>query len=282
MKRHILGILTLFISLAAFATGQDGDVIYINGSEYINGTKWTLLGKPIYKDSILTKALEASLPKKGYVTSNWSGYTAYWSIANNKLYLDNICCDDSPLPSETLHRIFRKYMDGNRIVATWFTGNIRVGKGNLVYYVHSGYTRNYEEEQIISLSKGKVTDVKVFHNYMKDGLSFDNFRPSIDIQDPEVRNKLFPIHPERYPDLKGVERIRTIVMDAAVDSTGHLVKCKVKATFERNGQKVEHPAFAAEIEEQLKAYYPWRVYFINGEFVSHIKGTVIPFRLYFK
>ena len=282
MKRHTLSFLMLFVSLATFATWQEGDVIYINGSKYIDGSKWELLGKPIYGDSILSDALEASLPKKGYVTSNWSGYTAYWSIAKDKLYLDSIYCDGSPLSPETLHRIFRKYMDGNRIVATWFNGKIRMGKGNLVYYEHSAFNRNYEEEQIISLSKGKVTDVKVFHNYMKDGLSFDNFRPSIDIQDPKVWNKLFPIHPERYPDLKGVERIRAIIMDAVVDSTGHMVKCKVKATFKRNDQKVEHPAFAAEIEEHLKAYYPWRVYYINGEFVSHVKGTVMPFRLHLK
>lgn len=284
MKRHILFILTLFASLATFATGQEGDYIYIDG------TKWNLLGKPIYGDSILSKALEASLPKeRPIITSNWSGYTAYWSIVKDKLCLDSICCEIDAAGSEkeitvslspdTLHRIFCKYLNGKRIVATWYNKNIRVVRGHKVYYEHMGYERYHEEEQLISLSKGKVTDVKVFHNHMTDGLSFDHFRPSINIQEPGALNKLFPLHPERYSDLEGVKMVRFTVKDAVVDTTGHMVKCNIEATITRNGQKESHPAIAAEMEELMKAYYPWRVYFINGEYSSHIKGSRLVYRL---
>lgn len=284
MKRHILSFLMLFASLATFATGQEGDYIYIDG------TKWNLLGKPIYGDSILCKALEAALPKnRRMVTSNWSGYTAYWSIAKNKLYLDSICYETYKagtekeymvsIPSDTLHRIFRKYLSGKRIVATWYNKDIRMVRGRQVYYEHMGYERYHEEEQRISIQHGKVTDVKVFHNYMKDGLSFDSFRPSVNFQEPGAFRKLFPLHPERYSDLEGVKTVRFIVRDAVVDSTGHMVKCEIEATTTRNGQKESHPAIAAEMEELMKAYYPWRVYFINGEFSSHVKGKLIQYRL---
>ena len=114
---------------------------------------------------------------------------------------------------------------------------------------------------------------------MKEGLSFDSFRPLVNFREPEAYRKLFPLHLERYSDLEGVKVVTFIVRDAVVDSTGHMVKCKVEATSKRNGQQESHPAIAAEMEELMKAYYPWRVYFINGEFRFHFKGKRISYRL---
>ena len=71
MKRPLFFFAFMLATIATHATGQEGDIICIDG------TKWELLGKPIYADSSLAKNLEAALPKgRGTVTSNWAGYTA--------------------------------------------------------------------------------------------------------------------------------------------------------------------------------------------------------------
>ena len=85
MRRLIFFFTLVFVSLNIYATGQDGDLIYIDGKQ------WVLLGKPVYADSILAKDLISALPKeRSYSTANWDGYTAYWSIQEDKLCLDSL------------------------------------------------------------------------------------------------------------------------------------------------------------------------------------------------
>lgn len=284
MKRNILSIVLTFTSIVMLATGQDGDRIYIDG------TQWELLGNPIAADSVYF-SLKAALPEgRSESTANWDGYTAFWSIAEDELCLDSICCEyyneetkkfyKVSLPADTLRCIFQKFYDGKRIVATWLTKEIRVGKGHQIYYEHSGYVRNYEDEQLISIKQGKVTDVRTFQNYYVDGLSFDNFRPKFHIQNSEDLKKFFSIHTERYPELAGVKNIIFRIKEARIDDTGHLVECKIRATIRRDGQTEELPGVAVEMEEAMKAYHPWRVYFINGEYRPYgIKGYMFNYKL---
>lgn len=57
----------LFISLSTYATAQEGDVIYIDG------VQWILLGKPVYADSVLSRELKEALPKdRGWSTYTWA------------------------------------------------------------------------------------------------------------------------------------------------------------------------------------------------------------------
>ena len=286
MKRFILFLTLAFVSLNIHATGQEGDIIYIDGEQ------WELLGKPVYADSILSRELKEALPKgRGMVTSNWAGYTAYWSIQQEQLCLDSILYEiyhtDSEknrtesVPSETLHRVFRKYVDGKRIVATWLNRDIRVARGKMIYYVHSYFERNYENERFISIDHGKVREMKDYHNYIVEGFSFDrstsdrwpgkNMQP---MSNMELREK-FPLHIENYPELAGVKRILFSIKRARVDAQGHLVECEVRVL--RPG---DNPRLAAEMAEAMKAYYPWRVSYINGEYRGYgIEGYSFPYVL---
>ena len=286
MKRFILFLTLAFVSLNIHATGQEGDIIYIDGEQ------WELLGKPVYADSILSRELKEALPKgRGMVTSNWAGYTAYWSIQQEQLCLDSILYEiyhtDSKknrtesVPSETLHRVFRKYVDGKRIVATWLNRDIRVARGKMIYYVHSYFERNYENERFISIDHGKVREMKDYHNYIVEGFSFDrstsgrwsgkNMQP---MSNMELREK-FPLHIENYPELAGVKRILFSIKRARVDAQGHLVECEVRVL--RPG---DNPRLAAEMAEAMKAYYPWRVSYINGEYRGYgIEGYSFPYVL---
>ena len=55
-KKMIFSIVMLWMSLLAYATGQDGDIIYIDGMQ------WELLCKPVYADSTLSRTLKEALP----------------------------------------------------------------------------------------------------------------------------------------------------------------------------------------------------------------------------
>lgn len=264
------------ISLATYATGQEGDIIYIDGE------KWELLGKPVFADSLLSLELKTALPEgRGWTTANWAGYTAYWSIRQEKLCLDSILYEvyetnprkyrTEHLASDTLLRVFQKYVDGNkRIVASWLNGDIRAAKGKVIYYQHMGYERNYENERFLSVEQGKVCRVKNYQNYVVEGFSFDKYRPQ-----SHSLHEMFPLHIENYPELKNVGRILFYIKRAQVDAEGHLVDCEVKVS-----RPVDDPRLAAEMVEAMKAYHPWRVLFINGELRSYgIEKYTIPYLL---
>ena len=263
MKTLILSLALSFISLGLYATGQDGEVIYVDGEQ------WELLGKPVYADSILNRELKAVLPsreERGFVTSNWSGYTAYWSIQQERLCLDSVCYDvygsetkTVRLSSDLLRRIFKKYVDGKSIVATWFTGDLRLAKGKKIYYVHSGYQRHYESERIVTIDHGKVCGMKDYQNYVVDGFAFDK-----KIKNNAELREMFPLHLEKYPELAGIKRIVFSVRRARVDDQGHLVECELKVL-----RPDDNPLLADEMAQAMKSYYPWRVYYINGEYHAY-------------
>ena len=288
-KNTIISIVMLLATLSSYATGQEGDIIYIDGEQ------WELLGKPVYADSVLSRELKEALPKgRGFTTSNWAGYTAYWSIQQEQLCLDSILYeiyDHDPkksrtqcLSSDTLYRVFSKYVDGKRIIATWFDGDIRLAKGDMMYYVHSGFERNYENERFVTLDHGKVCEMKDFQNYIVEGFSFDrsalNRWPGKNIQpmtNAEIR-ELFPLHIENYPELADVKKIIFSVKRARVDASGHLVECEVRVLQPKDAEC--NPRLAAEMAEAMKAYHPWRVTYINGEYRSYgIENYTFPYVL---
>lgn len=276
MKRIFLFVSFLFLALVAHATGQTSDVIFIDGA------RWKLLGKPIDLDAALYHDLEAVLPEnRPIVTSNWDGYTGYWSIQQDVLYLDSVRCEyydtkiqgmkGESIPSAVLLNVFKNYVDDGRIVAGWLTGEIRVATGKVIYYWHDAFERNYEEEMMLNIDKGKVTGRKEYHNHIADGFSFDKFN----IANNEVLREMFPLHIERYPELANEERIVFRVKQARVDAKGNLVECEVKVI-----RPNDNPLLATEIAESLKAYHPWRVLFINGEYSAKgIEGWTIPYPL---
>ena len=276
MKRIFLFVSFLFLALVVHATGQIGDVIFIDGA------RWKLLGKPIDLDAALYHELIDVLPEdRPVVSSNWDGYTGYWSIQQDVLYLDSVRCEyydteiqgmkGESVPSVVLLNVFNNYVDGDRIMAGWLTGEIRVATGKVIYYLHDAFERNYEEEMTLNIDKGEVTGRKEHHNHVVDGFSFDKFNPD---NNEELR-EMFPLHIERYPELVNEERIVFCIRRARVDAQGNLVECEVKVI-----RPNDNPLLAAEIAESLKAYHPWRVLFINGEYSAKgIEGWTIPYPL---
>ena len=260
MKKILICIQFLLLTTVAYATGQDSDVIYING------TRWALLDRPVCRDSLLYHHLKAVLPAERHITTaNWDGFTSYWSIEEDVFYLDSIRCEHydinsrkitgERIPNDTLLRVFKNFVEGERIVASWLTDDIRVATGKMIYYQHMGFERNYEHEQIFSIRKGKVIGKQDYHNYVVDGFAFDKVKSNTDIR------KLFPLKIEKYPELANVKRIIFYIRQARVDMHGNLVECEVKVLKPGDNQQL-----AEEMTQLLKAYHPWKVSFINGEF----------------
>lgn len=277
MKRFLLFCQFMFVVIILHATGQTGDIIYIDGA------RWELLGRPVCLDSALYYGLKAVLPEKRSInTSNWDGFTSYWSIQQDLLYLDSIKCEHydpitnsmlgERISSDKLLKVFNKYVDRGRIVARWLSREIRVAAGKKIYYQHIGFERNYEEEKIISIDKGKVTGWKEFHNFVVDGYSFEKINSK---NKREELQELFPLHIEQYPELACAERIVFYIKRAKVDAQGNLVECEVEVKSPN-----DNPRLAAEMAELMKAYHPWEVLFINGEYrADGIEGWTVPYLL---
>ena len=277
--KFVVTICVFVLAMNALATGQSGDVITIDGEQ------WGLLGKPIDRDSVLYHHLKDVLPQDRSInTANWDGYTAYWSIRNDRLYLDRIEVEMynketkqshmENLPEADMRKVFGKYYQQHEIVASWVNHDIRVAKGKTLYYVHSDYFRNLEYEQILTIKQGKVTQRKKYHNrvVVADGFSFDN------INQEEIRRH-FPLHTQNYPELAGVGRLIISVSKIQLDEKGNLLDCNVKVTHRDMKGSIE--GLAQEMKTLLKQIRPWKTLYINGEYVSTIyhESITLPYVL---
>ena len=280
MKRFLVCFYALFVTIGMFATGQDGDRIFIDGE------MWVLLGKPLHADSLLHSSLINILPKdRSITTANWEGYTGYWSINNDRLTLDSIRVSfwnvdthqyrQESIPPSDMQHVFNRYYDKDKIIATWLTDTIRIGKGKQIFYMHDAYIRNLEYEQFITINRGNVTERKSFHNkVVVDGFSFSMLKSR-----EEIRAK-FPLDLKSYPELDGVKRILFSIRDVQLDSLGNLVDCHVRA-FVPKQDRDKMPSLEGlenSFKRMLKSISPWKTLYINGKYVSENRfGYTIPY-----
>lgn len=172
MKKIFLFFLLLLTVFQMKATGQSGDIIYMDGEE------WVLMAKPIAYDSLLRKQVWEFLPEnRTFSTNNWSGYTAFWEVSDGYIYLrrmevafyDKVIKKKSTMVYKVndLQKLFASYFKEGKIQATWFSGELRAGKGKVVRYVHDAFERNMETERVLTILNGKVMNTKTY-NYLKD------------------------------------------------------------------------------------------------------------------
>ena len=284
MKRIVAFIYILTVVMGTSATPQMGDVIYINGEI------WSLCGKPIEEDSILSKNLQAVLPEdRAILSCNWEGYTAYWSMHDENLCLDYITIlrfDKATnqkhavrVSADDMRCVFNDYYDKGNIVATWFNGTIRAAKGETLSCEFMEFGPYHEYEQVLTIEQGKVTDRQSYHNR----LVMEGFSTADHYGTEKIKDK-FPMHIEDYPELFEKD-IFFQVKDICLDSLGNLVDCKVTA-IERpirdikgdniEGRNIE--GLAQEMKSTLKSLRPWETFFINGKYVPAFSNIGFLFR----
>jgi hypothetical protein len=91
------------------------------------------------------------------------GYVATWEIINKLLILRSIegkvmkrnLLFQKKVVSYSWKMLFPK-VKKEGLVASWFTGKIRVPQGNRLFYVHHAYDSRFEREMIITIDRGTV------------------------------------------------------------------------------------------------------------------------------
>ena len=100
-------------------------------------------------------------------TANWRGYTADWIIADNTLTLvgfNGHLAEEDPTFGRQIGMEMFELNSGQRMKATWFTGELRVQDGRMLEYVHAGWGSIYEREIILTIKDGKLVDEAVIDN----------------------------------------------------------------------------------------------------------------------
>jgi hypothetical protein len=80
-----------------------------------------------------------------YSTGCWRRYQGTWEIKDGHFYLVG------------LRGIFR--LEGDEpLLADWFSGVIRIPKGEIVHYVHMGFESIFEYDLFVEIEQGVVMD----------------------------------------------------------------------------------------------------------------------------
>lgn len=86
-----------------------------------------------------------------YSTACWRGYQGSWKIENGIMYL-------------TALRGRLKLLGLEPIFADWFSGILRIPRGEILHYVHMGFESVYEEEEHIRIVQGIVVETRIIDN----------------------------------------------------------------------------------------------------------------------
>ena len=105
-------------------------------------------------------------------TALWRGYVGGWEIVAGRLYLVELTgtlVDGSEADLETVFPGFPE-----RVFAHWYTGTLRIPRGQRLRYRHSGYGSVYERDEMLEFEQGVIRRTWVRHN---GEAAPDAFRP---------------------------------------------------------------------------------------------------------
>lgn len=201
MRILLLSLLLLFSSKLS-ATGQipdyliqDKDTIAIQS----NPLEEYFKKNPIDKDLITTRS-----------SALWRGYIAFFKIIDNKLILENIYKqnyieDANGKNTEKLISIYQNIFGNDKnFECSFYNGVLICPYGELVEYVHMGYSSIYENYNLIEIKNGQLVKEQKFKSdefiklkvkhYQKFKQSeeykkmFDEFLKASNEMDKEIEN----------------------------------------------------------------------------------------------
>lgn len=148
-----------------------------------------------------------------------------------------------------------EFAAGSRARAGWFSGEIRYGTGNLVYYQHDGFMRNLEREWVAAVSEGRVRETKAYRNrlYERGADATDNAQ--------RVAAAFDSLHVGKSPDLL------SLYVVFAADSTGRVVRIdRARLLSEKGSPVVSDPADPL-LQAALRAFRSvsrWDAWWVGG------------------
>ena len=170
VQKVLLSILLLTVfSPDVYATGQQPDVLIYDGKTY------HLFSNPL-EDYYPDEDKRPQFMVGPYTSSsgNWRGYVATWEIIGDRLYLSKIdswFCGaysrsrrNKGCRRVTLPELFGKKVVHGRVLASWFSGELRVPDGKRLEYVHMGYGSVYERDILFEVKAGRVLKREVVDN----------------------------------------------------------------------------------------------------------------------
>ena len=101
-----------------------------------------------------------------FSTACWRNYIATWEIKDDQFFLVDITGSyrlESPEP----------------ILANWFSGVLRIPRGEILQYVHMGFGSVYEQELHIKIIKGQITTSRLINNQDKSIDAFELSRRNL-------------------------------------------------------------------------------------------------------
>ena len=122
----------------------------------------------LYSNPLEEYWLKSKKKRPAFTTSEdcRRGYIAHWEIRDNQLLLTNV---DGIISKRglfgrkpvncTMKMLFSK-PGQNGVKADWFSGKLRIPKGNMTQYEHSGYNSRFEREMIITVDKGNILKIR--------------------------------------------------------------------------------------------------------------------------
>jgi hypothetical protein len=97
-----------------------------------------------------------------FCTACWRRYVGHWEIKNDRLYLVDIKAHWKNGTPVRLHELFPGRFE--KIFADWFTGTIQCPQGELLNYVHMGFSSTYERDLLLDIEDGVLVNSHVRDN----------------------------------------------------------------------------------------------------------------------
>jgi hypothetical protein len=99
-------------------------------------------------------------------TALWRGYVGSWEIIADRLYLTGLSGRLEGGGRASLEMVFPGFHD--RVFAHWYSGSIRLPQGRQLEYVHMGYGSTYEQDLLLTIERGVVTQQTTKQNGKAD------------------------------------------------------------------------------------------------------------------
>lgn len=119
--------------------------------------------------NMCTEPLESYFDMRGYrpnfmknSTALHRGYVGAWEIAGGRLYLVKLTAVLETGRDASIESVFPGFPD--RVFAHWYTGTVRIPRGDRLKYVHGGYGSIYELDEMLEFERGVVRKTWVRNN----------------------------------------------------------------------------------------------------------------------
>ena len=157
MKRILLLLAALWFAMPSFATMQMTERLIV-GRDTLSMFAYPLE----YADSTMRMRLDERLKEADVPvnTACWRGYVGCWRLERGELWLERLyTCTDKPL--FTAEELFPELAEQGRVRASWFSGEIGYGRGEVICYERRAI---FEEEWTAIVEAGKVGPARHFRN----------------------------------------------------------------------------------------------------------------------